>query len=329
MKILVTGGTGFVGSHVVAELAAAGHELRLLVRRPEQVPVSLAPFGAEVSDIVAGDVLDEAVVTTAIQGCDAVVHAAAIYSLDPRRAAEILRTNARATELVLGQAVAAGLDPIVHVSTTVALTRYAGSGPDLPLGDIDLPYAQSKRASEIVARRFQDAGAPVVTVYPGGVLGPNDPYYGDQTERFHWIVRNRFPLWVKGGMHVNDVRDVAKLVTAVAEPGRGPRRYVVPGHHIDGNRLYGTVTEVTGRSHPHVDLPGALMGPSTRAIDAVQRFLPSRWHYPADREGVEIVRRDTRFDTTPARTDFALTPIPFPQSVSDLITWLTTSTPHR
>ncbi|WP_328334573.1 NAD-dependent epimerase/dehydratase family protein [Kribbella sp. NBC_00382] len=329
MKILVTGGTGFVGSHAVAELAAAGHDLRLLVRRPEQVAASLAPFGTEVSDIVVGDVLDEAVVTAAIQGCDAVVHAAAIYSLDPRRAADILRTNVRATELVLGQAVAAGLDPIVHVSTTVALTRYGGSGPELPLGDINLPYAQSKIASEIIARRFQDAGAPVVTIYPGGVYGPNDPYYGDQTERFHWILRNRFPLWIKGGMHVNDVRDVAKLITAATAPGRGPRRYVVPGHHMDGNKLYGAVTEATGRRHPHVDLPGALMGPSTRAIDAVQRLLPSKWHYPADREGVEIVRRNTHFNTTPAHTDFSLTPIPFPQSIADTITSLTTSTPHR
>lgn len=325
MKILVTGGTGFVGSHAVAALAGAGHDLRLLVRRPDQVAVSLAPFGVEVSDVVVGDVLDEAFVATAVQGCDAVVHAAAVYSLDPRRADDIARTNVRATELVLGAAVAAGLDPIVHVSTTVALARYAGTGPGLPLGDIELPYAQSKIAAEVVARRHQDGGAPVVTIYPGSVYGPHDPYRGDQSERLRWILLNRFPLWIKGGMHVTDVRDVATLIAAVVEPGLGARRYVVPGHHVTGDQLYGAFARHTGRRYPHLDLPGVLIGPSARVIDAVQRHLPAKWHYPADREGVEIVRRDTHFDDSPARTAFALTPIPFDQTIADTITWLTTT----
>jgi nucleoside-diphosphate-sugar epimerase len=101
-----------------------------------------------VTDIVVGDVLDPRAVSQAIEGCDAVVHAAAVYSLDARRAAEMRRTNLRATELVLGEAVARGLDPVVYVSTTVVLTRYPGSGPDLPLGDIEFPYAQSKIATE-------------------------------------------------------------------------------------------------------------------------------------------------------------------------------------
>ena len=82
MKVLITGGTGFVGSHAVAAIAGSGHELRLLVRRPEQVAVSLDPLGVEVFDVVAGDVLDESVVASAVLGCDAVVHAAAVFSLD-------------------------------------------------------------------------------------------------------------------------------------------------------------------------------------------------------------------------------------------------------
>src|SRR5262245_52343977 len=119
MRTLVTGGTGFVGSHAVAALARAGHDLRLLVRRAEQVAVSLGPFGVEVADVVVGDVLDEPAVSGALEGCDAVVHAAGIFSLDPRRSEDMRRTNQRATELVLSSAVDRGLDPVVHVSTTV------------------------------------------------------------------------------------------------------------------------------------------------------------------------------------------------------------------
>src|SRR5215475_3622396 len=195
VKVLVTGGTGFVGSHAVAALTRGGHQLRLLVRRPGQVRVSLVPLGVEIPELVVGDVLDERVVGQAVEGCNAVVHAAAVFSLDPRRAQDMRRTNERATELVLGRAVAAGAEVAVHVSSTVALTRYGGSGPDLPLGDVQLPYTQSKIASEVVARRLQDAGAPVVTIYPGAVYGPNDPYRGEQSERLRWMLRGLFPFW--------------------------------------------------------------------------------------------------------------------------------------
>jgi nucleoside-diphosphate-sugar epimerase len=325
VKVLVTGGTGFVGSHAAAAIARGGHELRLLVRRPEQVTASLGPLGLEVTDIVVGDVLDEDVVSQAVEGCEAVVHAAAVYSVDPRRAEEMRRTNARATELVLGRAVDRGLDPVVHVSTTVALTRYAGSGPDLPLGDIGLPYAQSKIDSEKVARRLQGAGAPVVTVYPGAVWGPGDPYRGDQSERLRWLLLGRFPLWPRGGMHVVDVRDAAAVIAAVLRAGRGSCRYIVPGHHVDGHQVFAVVADITGRRFPHLVLPGPVIGPSTRLIDAVHRWLPERWHYPADREGVEIVLRDTRFDDSAARTEFGIEPTPLRDTIADTVRWLVKS----
>jgi dihydroflavonol-4-reductase len=325
MKVLVTGGTGLVGSHAAAAIARGGHELRLLVRRPEQVTASLGPLGLEVTDVVVGDVLDEHVVSQAVEGCEAVVHAAAVFSLDPRRAEEMRRTNARATELVLGRAVDRGMDPVVHVSTTVALTRFAGSAPNLPLGDIELPYAQSKIASEKIARRLQEAGAPVVTIYPGGVWGPGDPYRGNESERLRWILLGRFPLWPRGGMHVVDVRDVAAVIAAVLAAGRGPRRYIVPGHHIDGDQMFAAFADVTGRRFPHLILPGPVIGPSARLIDAVQRWLPERWHYPGDREGVELLRRNTRFDDSVARTELGIEPTPFRQTIADTVRWLVES----
>jgi len=321
MKILVTGGTGFVGSHVVAALTRGGNDVRLLVRRPEQVSASLDPLGVAAADLVVGDVLDERAVWRAVEGCTAAVHAAGIFSLDPRRAVEMRRTNARATELVLNSASERGLDPIVHVSTTVALTRYGGTGPDLPLGDVNRPYAQSKIASEQVARQLQDAGSPVVTVYPGAVYGPDDPYRGAQSEQLRWMLLGRFPTFPRGGQHVVDVRDVATLIAAVlSQPGQ-PRRYIVPGHHVDGHDLYASVSDAAGRRLPHVILPGRVVGPSVALIEAVQRRLPQRWHYPADREGVEIVRRDTRFDDSAARTEFGINPVPFRQTISDMVRW--------
>jgi len=126
-------------------------------------------------------------------------------------------------------------------------------------------------------------------------------------------------------MHVVDVRDTAEVIAATLQPGRGPRRYVVPGHHVDGALLYGTFAQVTGRRFPHLVLPGSVIGPATRLIDAFQRRLPQRWHYPADREGTEIVRRNTRFDDTAAREEFGIQALPFTDTIADTVRWLVRS----
>ena len=210
---------------------------------------------------------------------------------------------------------------MVHVSSTVALTRFAGSGPDLPLGDMTLPYSRSKIASEQVARGLQDQGHPVVTVYPGSVYGPYDPYAGEQAVRLAWIVRGLFPLWPTGSLHVVDVRETAAVISAVIEPGLGPRRYVVPGHAVTGRELYGEVSAILGRRRPQVPMSLIVTPIATGSMEPLLKVLPSRWHYPADREGAEITLRSTTFDTSPAEQDLGVTPRPFAETIRDTIEW--------
>lgn len=325
MDVLVTGGTGFVGACAVGRLLDAGHRVRLLVRRPEQVETSLRPWGHgrdDLAGLVVGDVRDQQGVEEALAGCDAVVHAAAVFSFDPRHAREVRATNVRAAEVVLGSACAQGLDPVVHVSSTVVLSRYGGSDASLPLGDVRRPYTQSKIAGEVAARRLQDAGNPVVSVYPGAVMGPHDPYRGENSERLRWIARGTFPLYSTGGLHTVDVRTVADVVRAVLVPGQGARRYVVPGEHVDATRYFRTLADIQGRRRPHLTMPRAVAIASTVPVNLVQRWLPGHAHYPVDVEAIEVLARDTRFDDTPARTELGVEPVPFEQSIRDTLAWL-------
>ena len=117
MKVLVTGGTGFVGSHTVKAVIDAGHEPRLLVRSAGRLAPALEPLGVRDVQHVVGDATDADAVRRAMDGCDAVVHAAAIFSYDVREAHAMQRVNARATDVVLGAAQAAKLDLIVYVSS--------------------------------------------------------------------------------------------------------------------------------------------------------------------------------------------------------------------
>jgi nucleoside-diphosphate-sugar epimerase len=184
---------------------------------------------------------------------------------------------------------------------------------------MDLAYARSKMASERIARRLQEAGAPVTCVYPGGVLGPHDPYLGTIAEMMVWIASGRQPVFPRGAMHYVDVRDVAAVVAAASEPGKGARRYVVPGWYVDGRQLYGAVSRVTGRRRPHVEPPQSVLRAAARLIDAVNRLLPPRLHVPGDPESMELMARSTEFDTSPATDELGVVARPLDDSVRDTL----------
>jgi dihydroflavonol-4-reductase len=322
MRVLVTGGTGFVGSHAVAALHAAGHEIRLLVRRPDRIPPALEPLGiSEPVDHVVGDVADQASVERAVDGCDAVLHAAAVYNLDSRAARETKATNLPGARIVLEAAIDAGCDPIVHVSSTVAtLRRHTTATPDSDLSSVRGTYIASKAESERVARSLQEAGAPIVIVQPGGVYGPHDPHLSDQMRRLADILRGFYPFWPSGGFHLVDVRDVAQVHAAVMTPGLGPRRYIVPGHRGDGRAIFGALRAVTGRRLRHVRLPAAAMLPFTAMASSAQRVLP--FHVPAEHEGATVLYHDTSYDDSRARVELGVQPRPLEETVRDAVRWL-------
>ena len=276
MRVLVTGGTGFIGSHSVAALLSQGHQVRLLVRSRDRVTRSLSPLGVADVESVVGDVTVTRSVEEAMAGCDTVLHAAAIYSCDVRAAPRIREINVRGTEVVLGAAARAGLDPIVHVSTYAALLPPEGAvlTPDSPVRQPHGAYCRSKADSERVARRYQDQGAPVVITYPGTVIGPDDPYLGQSTR---WIVQFvTSGLTMRGGGMWVDVRDVAKVHAAVMEPGRGPRRYMITGHYIAFKDLTAMLHELTGRHGRIVAIPAGAARAAGRVADLVQHIAPSQ-----------------------------------------------------
>ncbi len=256
-------------------LIDARHAVRMMVRAPERIRPALTPLGVEAPDHVVGDVTDPAAVRRALDGCDAVLHSANVYSLHGR-VGEMAATNPRSTVLVLGTARELGLDPIVHVSSYVALLPPSGSGPlhaDSPLGQPAGPYARSKVASERIARRLQDEGAPVVIMRPGAVWGPHDPHLGESAQIARAVLRGQMPVSLPGPMAIVDVRDVAATHAAVMEAGRGPRRYLVVAEDVPFAQIIAAVRRATGRRIPAVPLPER---PLRRALGR-RTSVPGRW----------------------------------------------------
>ncbi|ATE55355.1 NAD-dependent epimerase/dehydratase family protein [Actinosynnema pretiosum] len=321
MLVTLTGGTGFVGAHTTAALVRAGHRVRLLVRDPAAVPTALDPLGVDLSavDAEVGDATDETAAARAVRGADTVLHAAAVYSFDRRRRAEMLRVNTRATEVVLAAARRSGAARIVHVSSTAALF-----GPGVrvvdertPPGTSREPYAATKSASEAIAWAHQRAGAPVVVSRPPALLGPHDPKTGDQTRRLRDTVRGIMPVWPSGALQIGDVRDTARLHTALLE-GRARGAHFGPGHLVTTPEYVAAAREASGRALPAVFLPAALVTPVGRLVDLLQPVWP--WHIPAAHGAITTAAASV--SVAPAASTLGLAPRPFADTVADTLDWL-------
>jgi dihydroflavonol-4-reductase len=321
VRVLVTGGTGFVGSHIVSAVLERGHDVRLLARRPERVEPALFPLGARVDDVATGDVLDPVAVERAVEGCDTVIHAAAVYSIDPRETSEVVRTNVRATEIVLGAAVRTRGRPIVHVSTFGALLPNRGVlSPDSPIGRGAPPYPRSKAQSDAVARHLQTDGAPVVITYPGAVAGPHDPYLGDTDLAIAMILRGRIPFTMSGGWPVADVRYVADAHARILDRPGAPHRYMLCGHYVTWRQLYAALRRVTGRRLRTVPMPFPLALAGGWMMDGLQRVVRSRMPFGA--QSSWIVWHCRGSDDSRTHVELDLRPPPLDDTLTDTIRWL-------
>ena len=223
-RILVTGASGFIGRHVVEAASRRGHEIVALVRNTRTYR---APRRSVVP--VAGDVRDPESVRSAMKGCHAVIHLAALYTFDSTQRKVMREVNVEGTENVLRMALEAGVDRIVYTgtvggtafSTDGLATERDVAGPETMKG----PYKRSKFEAERVVRQMAKQGAPVVTVCPTAPLGPGDEKptpTGDIVRRF---MRRRMPAYVDTGLNFVHVRDVAEGHLLALERGELGGRY--------------------------------------------------------------------------------------------------------
>jgi farnesol dehydrogenase len=325
MKILVTGGTGFLGRRIVAELAPR-HELKLLVRPT----ASRERFPAGVG-FATGDVTDRASLAAAVAGCDVILHAAALVKiLAPP--SEFDRINVGGLRNVLDVAEQAGtVSKVVYVSSFIALgpTESAAGGVLDESADVRdrvwiNDYERTKALADRLAREAIAAGAPLNVVYPGVIYGPGEMTEGNIVVRHILdLIHRKLPGLIGSPSRRWNyvfVEDVARGVALALERGAPGARYMLGGDNVTLGEFYGLVEQLTGVPVPKLRIPdgiakaaGALQKTWARLTGGTPQLTPDL---------VEIYRHDWAYSSQKAEAELGYTWRKLETGLSETLAWL-------
>jgi dihydroflavonol-4-reductase len=318
---VVTGGAGFIGSHLVEQLVGRGESVRV-VERPF-APIGHLPPGV---DVVRADIRDRAAVAEAVRGADVVYHLAANPNLWVRDRGEFDAVNHLGTRHVLEAAFLAGARRIVHCSTESILTRARATGviaDDVEVTEADAvgPYCLSKLRAEQVARGYARAGHPVLIANPTMPVGPGDRGLSPPTRLIRDFCRGSLLARMDCSLCLVDVRDVAEALVRIAERGQPGRRYLIGAENLTLLGLLERLSALTGVPVPRWRVP-YWMGLGVAYASEFWSDHVSRRPPQATITGVRLTRRTMHFDAARSLADLGLIPRPILSSLIDAVHWL-------
>ena len=320
MTALVTGGTGFLGEHVVRALVEGGHRARVVARSRSKI---FDDLGDAVQQ-VAGDVCEPD--PRMFDGVGLVYHLAGFVSRDPDDATQMMRVHVDGTRAVLRAAAEAGVRRVVVASSsgTIAVSE-AEQLHDEESGYATevvakWPYYVSKIYQEKVALELgAELGLEVVVVSPSLLLGPGDRRLSS-TKDVHRFLRGQIPVIPSGGVNFVDVRDAAAATIAAAERGKPGERYLLGGPNWTCKRFFGRLERVAKVRGPRLKLP--------KRLSELGASLMS-WAYetagresPIDRMSVEMGEHFWYIDSSKAERELGFEPRDPQLTLHDTVSYL-------
>ena len=321
MRVLVTGGTGFIGSHATGALQRDGHTVRSLVRDPARVPLVLGPLGITADEVAVGDMTDLSSVRAALDGCDAVVHCAAEIGVGGGRG-PTGTSNVDGARAVIGSALELGLDPVIYTSSITVHLPSADPviTPESALADPRSTYGAQKAAVDRFAQELQRRGAPVTTLVVSGVYGPVSPHLDGSFAALLGALGAGM-LAPDSGLGVVDVRDVASVIARSLEPGHGPRRFLVTGNYVTWEEWTEILGQAVGRNVPFTQVSPEEMIELGHRFDELrdggEEGLP-----PLSVEAAVVMASGRPADDSATLRELGVTYRPTVETFRDTLAWL-------
>ena len=324
MKTLVTGATGFLGSHVARQLVARGEQVRVLVR-PSSDMRALDGLEAE---RVSGDLRDAGSLGRALADVTRVFHVAADYRLWARNPREIYESNVTGTRNLLEASRQAGVEKFVYTSTvaTIAVPRKGGL-PDestkSSVGEMIGHYKRSKFEAEQCAMRAAEAGLPVVIVNPTTPVGPGDWKPTPTGKIVVDFLNGRMPGYVDTGLNFVPVEDCAAGHLLAAERGRVGERYILGGCNLTLKEVLDMLAAISGLSAPRWKFPHAVAYIAAGVDAVVSSVMRREPRIPL--EGVRMARHKMFVDASKATRELGFTHGPIEEALGRAAGWYETN----
>jgi NAD+-dependent farnesol dehydrogenase len=304
MRVLLTGGTGYLGRAIAGALARRGHTAVIYARSARAAVAAGLP-----GQPVDGDVRDADTLASAAAGCDAICHSAALVTVWRRRRADFADVNAGGLRHVLAAATRHDIPRIVYTSSFLALPPSGGPSRGRPLRGND--YQRTKAAAERIAAGAVAAGAPLIRLYPGVIYGPGPATEGNLVTR---VVRDHLQGKLPGLIGAERrwsfafVEDVAEAHVAALERGAAGETFALGGENQPQIRLFEILRDLTGAPLPR-RIPASLAWPLAALDEVRARFSGAS---PLLTRGtVEVLRQDWELDSSAAiaRLGYRITPL--------------------
>jgi len=320
-RILVTGASGFLGSHVVRQGLRRGFQVRALVRSQS----SLKNIDGLPIELARGDIRDLEDLRKAIHGCDLLFHVAADYRFTSLQGDEVMKTNIEGTRKVLQAAKEAGVEKIVYTSSTatIGIPKDGSSGDEeTPLSEADLvgPYKRSKYYAEVEAKKAAASGLPVVIVNPSTPVGSFDSKPTPTGAFIVDFLNHKLFAYTDTGLNLVDAEDVAEGHFLAAEKGRVGERYILGNENLPFRAILEILSGLTGIPVPKVRLPHAAI----LTIAYINHFFSRgilRREPGIPLEGVKLSKKKMFFSPAKARRELGLPQTPVSEALKKAVDW--------
>jgi nucleoside-diphosphate-sugar epimerase len=315
-QALVTGGSGFIGQHLVTTLLAHGRRVRILDLRP--------PGSTTAVQYVQGSILDPELLQAALDDVDEVYHLAGLPGMWTQRKDDFHAVNAQGTATVIAVARERGVSRLLHCSTESILFRPScpasalAEDVSVTLDQMPGAYTRSKMMGEQQALRAAASGFPVVIANPTMPIGPPNGNLTPPTLMLQYFLKRRVQIYLDFIMNLVDVRDVALGLLLAMERGQTGQRYILGGENISLRKFLAIVSVISGRSTLRIPIP-AIMAQTTAAVlefmaDHVTHTLPA-----GTVEGVRIASRSQALSIEKARRELGYAPRPIGGALEEAI----------
>ena len=320
MATVVTGATGFIGSHITRKLVERGDRVKVLVRKTSNTK-NIDSLDVEK---IYGDVGDIDSLKAAFSGCDKLFHTAGFVSFKKSDHQKMLDINVRGASNVLSAAMDVGVSKVVFTSSVAAIGIERDGSAVTESTQYDLysegiGYMNCKYLAEREAVSFSEKGLPVIITNPSVVLGTGDIYLSSSGSVL-WFCKKRFPGYMDGTFNLVDVEDVANGHLLAEEKGKPGERYILANENVNVRSYFALLEEITGISAPRIKIPYIFAYSTAFLLERVLGLgFPN--YSTLDIDSIKLSKYNWHADNSKAVSELGFTVTPIEQTIEKTVGW--------